>query len=324
MLGLATGPYQNLLDPDYTLSPEEVCYSLTIKSVERTGKLEFLGHLSEHQNSDLPSFIPNWTGNSAGTYHHQNKLEALQFFNACAKLTAQMKTVSKRMISLRGVIFDTVTTIGPYIHDSYVTPESMQKLRTMVPTEQLANERYCHTNDTLQQAFLYTVCAGMEFLSGEDYWYSQRMKGPLNSTKIQSLYRLLGIGPRRPINASHSELELVRMGQNAKALQTATHETRYFTTSEGYIGLGPGKCQEGDIVVVLAGGTVPYIIRLVLPSRKFTMVAQGLGENVNEQELLSKPWYTMLGTAYVHGIMDGEVFEILDETETQLRDIILV
>jgi hypothetical protein len=31
-------------------------------------------------------------------------------------------------------------------------------------------------------------------------------------------------------------------------------------------------------------------------------------EIIDEEGLLSKRWYTILGDSYVHGIMDGEVF----------------
>ncbi|TVY87027.1 Heterokaryon incompatibility protein 6,OR allele, partial [Lachnellula willkommii] len=65
MLGLGTGEYTDLVDADYTLSPEEACEAVVINSTKRTGELEFLSHLNEYQNPKLPSFIPNWTGSSA-------------------------------------------------------------------------------------------------------------------------------------------------------------------------------------------------------------------------------------------------------------------
>ncbi|KAH7071941.1 hypothetical protein BKA63DRAFT_60601 [Paraphoma chrysanthemicola] len=59
-------------------------------------------------------------------------------------------------------------------------------------------------------------------------------------------------------------------------------ERRFFTTSTGRMGIGPRLMQSSDLVVILRGGTTPYILR---------------ERNGN---------YQLLGAAYVHGIMDGE------------------
>jgi hypothetical protein len=324
MLALETGPYQNLLNPDYTLSSEQVCFSLAINSVKRTGKLEFLGHLSEYQNPTFPSFIPNWTGEYAWNGDRQNKLEMLPFYNACFDLPANMKVISWKMISLGGVVFDMIGTTASNICDSYGSTESMRGLKRMAPTEHLGEERYCHTSDTQQEVFLQTICGGMEMFDDGLSWNFRRMKEPLAATKIQFLHQILGISSLQPSGVNDSESEIQRLAQDLLIFQIATHERQFFRSRKGYIGFGPAKCQEGDLVVVLAGGTVPYIIRPVSPSRQKSMVIQGRGENLNEEELLSNRWYTILGTAYVHGIMDGEAFEVLDENERQLKDIILV
>ena len=290
MLALATGPYENLLKPDYTLSPEQLCYSVAIKSVERTGKLDFLGHLCEHQNQNLPSFIPNWTGNFTWTHDHQHKLQTLRIFTAGSDFLVKMKIISEKMISLGGVIFDTIATSAPHICDSHSSLESMQKLKFMVPTEELGLERYCHTNEIRKEAFLNTICGDTEFFDGDrswGSWFFRRRKGPLNAMIILSLHRILDIGPSQPAIANPTESWIKQMAQELTGFKIATHNRRYFSISKGYIGLGPAKCQEGDLVVVLAGGTVPYIVRPVSPSRQKDMVAQGLGGNLNEEELLS-------------------------------------
>ena len=62
----------------------------------------------------------------------------------------------------------------------------------------------------------------------------------------------------------------------------ATTGRRFFTTRNGYIGLAPRSTTVGDLVCVLKGANVPFILR-----RK--------GEN-----------YVIVGECYCHGIMDGE------------------
>ncbi|KAF2185843.1 hypothetical protein K469DRAFT_518658, partial [Zopfia rhizophila CBS 207.26] len=58
----------------------------------------------------------------------------------------------------------------------------------------------------------------------------------------------------------------------------------FFTTEKGFMGVGPSVAREGDLICVLFGGEVPYILRSI--------------ENGH---------YKMIGQCYTHGIMDGEV-----------------
>jgi hypothetical protein len=59
----------------------------------------------------------------------------------------------------------------------------------------------------------------------------------------------------------------------------------YFTTSKGYMGLGPQALQTGDSVCVLAGGKLPYILR---PMDGF---------------------FQFVGDCYVYSIMEGEAVQ---------------
>jgi Heterokaryon incompatibility protein (HET) len=64
-----------------------------------------------------------------------------------------------------------------------------------------------------------------------------------------------------------------------------------FRSSEGYVGLGPVDLQVGDMICILLGVNVPFIVRPV-------DVPDG-GEGT----------YRIVGEAYVHNIMDGEFME---------------
>lgn len=56
----------------------------------------------------------------------------------------------------------------------------------------------------------------------------------------------------------------------------------FFITQKGYFGLGPSQAIGGDVVCVLRGGNVPFVLR-----------------RRHEKS------YSLIGEAYVHGIMDG-------------------
>ena len=84
-----------------------------------------------------------------------------------------------------------------------------------------------------------------------------------------------------------------------KALDASRGRT-YVTTERGYVGLAPENVRKGDMICVLYGGNVPYALRTV------------------------EGYFRFLGECYVHGIMDGEVMEMLskgrfEKTEFDIR-----
>ena len=73
---------------------------------------------------------------------------------------------------------------------------------------------------------------------------------------------------------------------------------RFFTAREGYIGLAPSRTRAGDVVCVVKGANVPFILR-------------PRGENR----------YVLVGECYCHGIMHGEV---MLRKDLEIQEISLV
>jgi hypothetical protein len=74
----------------------------------------------------------------------------------------------------------------------------------------------------------------------------------------------------------------------------------FFITSKGYIGMGPPHTKSGDQVWILYGGRVPFVLR-----------------KAPENSALSETQkFTLVGDAYVHGIMDGQMVQDNLETRT--------
>ena len=66
------------------------------------------------------------------------------------------------------------------------------------------------------------------------------------------------------------------------ALGYAAPYRKFFTTQKGTIGLGPRSMRPGDLVCILSGGRVPFIVR-----------AEG-------------PYFRLIGESYVYGLMADE------------------
>ena len=90
---------------------------------------------------------------------------------------------------------------------------------------------------------------------------------------------------------SHLASDLLAFGELFESLVGMMENQTFFITKSGYIGIGPLKTQPGDQVWVFHGGNVPFVMR-----------------NIKEDKE-DYPQLTLVGDAYVQGIMDGETME---------------
>ncbi|OAA55271.1 heterokaryon incompatibility protein [Niveomyces insectorum RCEF 264] len=68
----------------------------------------------------------------------------------------------------------------------------------------------------------------------------------------------------------------------------------FFVASNGSVGLCPNRTREGDVVAVLSGGQVPFLLRPASTPRS--------GDDV----VATKPVYELVGECFLRGIMHGE------------------
>lgn len=70
----------------------------------------------------------------------------------------------------------------------------------------------------------------------------------------------------------------------------------FFTTQQGYMGFGPPDMRQGDLVAVLLGSRMPFILRQT-PPPAIVSGSEGIYDN---------RYYTVVGYCYVHGLMKGK------------------
>jgi hypothetical protein len=95
-----------------------------------------------------------------------------------------------------------------------------------------------------------------------------------------------------------------------RVLEVAPNRRMFRTSSdtERKLGLGPAKAEKGDLICILAGCSVPVVLR-------------------RQEEVLGKRtcvYYTLQGDAYVHGFMDGDAVREqerrkIDQQQFELR-----
>ena len=78
-------------------------------------------------------------------------------------------------------------------------------------------------------------------------------------------------------------------------------QRRLSTTADGHVGLMPKRAQKGDAIAILLGCSVPVVLRRIDDGRE-------------AEE------YQFIGEAYVHGFMNGEIFET---SRSAVREFVL-
>lgn len=124
-----------------------------------------------------------------------------------------------------------------------------------------------------------------------------------------------------------SNPEVARRNAFHHAVECASEGRRFFITKTGYIGMGPRNISIGDHAFVLHGSQVPFILRSAehfiecegesvetlssATTSQPTYVPAGKDAKAPEQRKACNEThsdlYFVVGDAYVHGVMDGEV-----------------
>ncbi|KAK6824580.1 hypothetical protein PG987_012074 [Apiospora arundinis] len=194
-------------------------------------------------------------------------------------------------------------------------PEPMKKfIKSMINQSWVARWNACHhalgdtygpTGQPMQEAFWRTLCLDRFY---DTFGLPSRLAripqltGPTAAAELFNYPR----GPFDcqfpPQNPRDEEWIMTYISSQLRdglaAFNTDFHGMLlpFFVTDNGYIGLGHPDAAVGDMVAVLRGGPVPYVLR-------------GNKEN-----------HTLVGECYVHGIMDGELFQQQQQQQTQDKD----
>lgn len=96
-------------------------------------------------------------------------------------------------------------------------------------------------------------------------------------------------------------VHVVPWGTLAPGIEKYTLGRTFFITRKGYFGLGPKTLCHDDRVAVLSGSPVPFILR--------------------KMQVESRQGWQIIGEAYVHGIMDGEVIDQWSKGMVEIRPL---
>ena len=296
--------------PDYTLSCRDV-YTIATAALLKRGEMSILSWCQLPQSlKDLPSWVPDYS------QPFNSPLQAyISTVDSTVKLHPEYKAgKSERRASivfktndvitglgLSGTIWDSIHAFG--ISYDEISKQPLVKFNSwgrpwILELDRLSRLREsCFSSEqSRQDAIIWTTTA--DFTRHQDGSW-----GRMNSHRaVAATLVTFGGLDQNLIMASGLGLLLQRNGLppliTDEAIQRwdvlsylgdigiRARRRKPFITTKGNLGLGPLAMQEGDMVAVLAGANVPFIVRKATEGR-----------------------LEIVGEAYVNGIMDGEAFE---------------
>jgi len=221
---------------------------------------------------------------------------------------------NKKTITLNGIVFDSMETLGHTIEDVALDIENPPFGNSSWATNvQLINEKYKHadypaSDSSVYDAFWKTLVGGRDASGTAEPTeeHSEVFSLILDST-IGHMPSLVGqtYSSRRrrgyfTLNSLRSRRPAKALGDLRIAMRAALTMRRFAISQKGYFALVPRGTQHGDSIVVFEGACVPFVLRSM--------------QNGEEG-------YELLGEAYVHGIMQGEALRMPD---MKFEDVTLV
>lgn len=264
------------LQPDYTLALEDVFMGAVRASIESTGTLHSLLRTHEVARSpEVPRWAPDWCAQLPDHTWHSVSMPwyyQYEFYDAVKGKRANTRPPrDSSELCLQGFIIDRVRAAVPASWWDVGFRGKVAACQALADeTAERHGNAYPRGGGTYDDAWWRTAVADMSFYGdGQNYLRA----GPEDEASCRAYLR--------------SEVASDLRGSSVQLTDKS-----FFSTETGMLGLCAETVEVGDIVSVLFGGRMPFVLR-------------PRGERVDD----GTTKYEFVGQAYVHGIMDGEVLE---------------
>ncbi|KAK5679689.1 hypothetical protein LTS10_007637 [Elasticomyces elasticus] len=277
ILGLLARPSspQNAIIPDYSKAPTTVLCEATALNITERQSLDPLTFSATDLNSDLPSWMPNARQGKVGIFLNV----ATHFYNAAGSTHPCLHwSCDFTVLHALGVVVDTVAEVV------------VEKKGTMSRSKQFAyntGKRHGLSTRETRDRFWRTSIGNQArsyrntivlYPAPEDYG----TRYMVSQKEMEMPSELVGDG-----EAFDWELEYIKPFY--ASLFDENGHPRFFTTVAGRFGTGQTGVAPGDLLCILSGGRVVYILREIAGHQR------------------------LVGCAYLHGVMDGELSSQLND-----------
>jgi Heterokaryon incompatibility protein (HET) len=306
LLGLANVPYNKLLSPDYVSSLESIVIRYAHYFVQFGRDPLRLLYSANGVSIDnrFASWIPNWMLNEEepGRSGHISSrfVEPGKIFYATAVSASPSMRIGKKGIVLivSGSIFGHITMVGED-HWSNVDHEN--------DLNQCRQQYIQESDDFVHRVSIYPTGEELKdvqirLLVGNRAWNPGFGYINLEDDYVEQyhVFRRTFECPRKTEQRLVDPFDAAAEKGNTLGYISSlliVSNLRFCRTKNGYLGLAPLGTQVGDVVCIVNGSCVPFILR---PSQDI------------------KGAFQLVGKCYIHGIMEGEALQMKDLVQREI------
>jgi Heterokaryon incompatibility protein (HET) len=283
-----------ILEADYTISIEDACLKLAQSQYKQDERLDFLCILSHSTHADIEEY-PSWIPMIHKTRHF-GSLNHSSWNADHSEIKDFPKAVFRdRMLHGNAFIFDSITLCSDIFgQDAFeITNPSVVEICWNMQTASIQS----YDTDGRLDSFMWTLVGGS--YAGGAAPLQRDFNAFCREKTSPEFCASIGV---KNIETEHtSQVEGNWREFEAQAYGNMRGR-RFFISESGRVGLGPPLLQEGDLCCVLIGCRMPLVIRPASTSNHFRV----------------------LGPAFIHGIMYGEIIKAQMGDNSELREITLV
>jgi hypothetical protein len=304
MLGISSDSSDTVFDPDYSSSLKDVVRRYAREFVRSGNALAMLYRAGIAKSYSFSSWVPNWTGGKpCRTISTWRGTEGVFAASGSTHPQASVCTQDPTLLEVLGTHIDTVVKISSVsmqnkdlitvVNDAHVlidelgvypTGESLATVKLKAP---IGSAVAPCTDDVSSIEDITNSAEGQEELDDPTLNNAFDWNGSFTAVHcVRDIVNLL----QQP---NHKREKSWKYWTTAAAFMKRLSDGRFFITKRGYVGVGPPQTRVGDRVFVLHGGAVPFLVR----------------RSTSEVEESRNGIATLVGEAYVHGIMYGKAME---------------
>lgn len=335
----------HLLTPRYDMAIQQVYLEVAKMIIQSTRNLDLLTCTKPNMSEGVRNWVPDWSVTPGR--HEWQRVELLQSYNASKGMESAAAihhmTVLTPLLLVSGIWVDRVVDVfqsSSAPEDGYSrfqTTVSRWETQARESLEYLKNQldvpesKHLSTDDGFPNSddnwikfgysdvFWRLLCGDMMYDSSEGNFRRARA----DDQQSFKAFKEDGVGFNRRMSRKtvkgkrtfypvRPEASNRTRNQFFYAMQMMTAGRTLFVTKHGRLGVGPKDTAIGDHVSVLAGSTVPFLLR---DASKFhckgkfdVLLSRGTHEqstSVSYHEV--HQCYNVVGDAYVTEIMDGQI-----------------
>jgi hypothetical protein len=342
------------LRADYSRNVRDAYTLFTRAVIEKVGNLVVLSAVDTfqqsqmHQECEIPSWVPDYS-------NHFDLRRTLAYLSyACYKASGRSKprvTYSDpSTLTISGFIIDQVSNTSDWKpcrmkvktkNVSNISEQAtllvndkangIQSLWQMV-SRMIKNNPIRH-QDLLESFILTLICARRAYVERPSAVITSvsDVKGlfadfaaywKLNSGNVADL------PAQTTFYNSHTELldhaEKGHAGSFGQRLYYTCHQRSFLVTARGLLALVPPATENGDLIVVCEGATVPFVVRKTAHVGTEQAMSQLNLNPLPIEEPMSDQKLEFVGECYIHGRMGGSTIVEFERGDLKRRDLHLI